>query len=286
MVFLSSNNTASNSSRSSSPSKKPKISLPRKSFPAPLTRLKFIPQRTTAPGAHLPASLAQAGPHHNTPIKMPSPPKISVTAAPLTLAAASGPRKLRLLNTSSANLLTPSPSPTSTRPLPRLPLRALALSPACRTSVLPTGSPVKKPAVGRERDLSTPELISAFPSPPKRAAPAPPAAAYLPAGALRVSSAPVQRGGGDVVNFSRPLPRRGRGVPWPRRSSSLPVGPAGPVGVAVSGPWEHVEAEVLVAFEDERGMLDTGRGWGCAAWPLVDKAARFEKPLPPLPVDA
>ncbi|KAF4304237.1 hypothetical protein GTA08_BOTSDO08445 [Botryosphaeria dothidea] len=257
----------------SSPSKSAaggsKISRPRKSFPAPLTRLKFIPQRPPAARLrHRPASLAQAGPTRGTPIKMGGSPSKSSSSP----AGAPGLRKLRLLNASTLNLHAPLPPPP-----------AAVARRAVPPSVLPSGSPVKKR--GLVRELSTPELVAAFPAPPSRPAPPPQEHLFVPR--RRQLSLPAARAAGrarpGVINFSRPLPRQA-GAEWPQRCSSLPVHPRGPVGVAVSEPlanrFSQLQEEKLEVFEPQQQALGGKRGE--MVWPL----ANMEKPLPPLPKGA
>ncbi|KAL1637682.1 hypothetical protein SLS58_009212 [Diplodia intermedia] len=308
---------------SSSPSKKStaggntKLALPRKSVPAPLTRLKFIPQRPPAADRRqLPASLAQAGPNRATTIKMASPSKRPAAAAPaadpspspssassaLSPGGAAGLRKLRLLNASTADLpgaaaaaaaaataaaATTTGPPARPTPPSRLPLAACPLPPLPPAAYIPAGT---------RRIVSAPLAVPrARPSLAAAAAATATATATATAAAAPAAAPPRRRPRRPIPNFSRPLSGEGGRGSWPQRSSSLPVPPRGPVGVALSEPLLHrlemLAEEDLVPFvgeeeeddDDDEDEDEEDEEGGGGVWPLPGGRERADKPLPPLP---
>ncbi|KAF9641252.1 hypothetical protein BFW01_g612 [Lasiodiplodia theobromae] len=148
----------------------------------------------------------------------------------------------------------PPPSLSTTSKLPRV--RGVSPpSPATTSSKLPRV----------RRGISPPS------PPPGFAPPHLPPAAYIPVGARRGVSAPIRfLAGSDAGSLLAP----------PARSSSMPVAPAGPVGVAFSqslpGRLSALPEAGLVPFQ-QLGEEKKEEGEEGAAWPLADK------PLPPLP---
>ncbi|KAH7030031.1 hypothetical protein B0J12DRAFT_768594 [Macrophomina phaseolina] len=252
-----------------------KISLPRKSFPAPLMRLKFIPQRSSAARQHhRPASLAQAGPNKHSPIKM-GPSQSSSFPLPRPPSRPSGLRKLRLFNASTVNLQAPLPPPPAatrsssapvSRPLHRSgpAISPQTLPPTPQPSVQPSDSPITRTRC--RRDLTMLEPMTSFPAPPRATlvlASILAADVYIPRNRPssnrndddhhhhqhhhhhRNTTGPVGGASGGPptgsrvtsTNFSRPLPHPAA-PNRTKRTGSLPHHLHGPVGVALSRSLE------------------------------------------------
>ncbi|KAK0618631.1 hypothetical protein DIS24_g11692 [Lasiodiplodia hormozganensis] len=278
-----------NSSTSSNSSK---ITLPRKSIPAPLTRLKFIPQRTaTAARQQRPASLAQAGPSRTTSIRMsPSPSKLvpagavapaaattsssnPSAAGPLSPEGAAGLRQLRILNASTVDLpgtagspdaaaapasaaATATSAPAERSPPPsRLPL---AIVPPSRKPVPPTRNPARPPPVINQISPMGTTTTFIFPAPPTH--PVPPVRPPLPPPSTTSSKLPRVRGvspPSPSTTSSSKLPRVRRGISPPSSPPKFAPPPPHlpPAAYIPAGARRGVSAPIRFLAGSDAGSL-------------------------------
>ncbi|KAB2571375.1 hypothetical protein DBV05_g9957 [Lasiodiplodia theobromae] len=291
-----------NSSISSNSSK---IALPRKSIPAPLTRLKFIPQRTTtAARQQRPASLAQAGPSRTTSIRMsPSPTKLvpaagaaapaaatttssnPSAAGPLSPEGAAGLRQLRILNASTVDLpgtagspdATAAPTPATTAPAERSPPPSrlpLAIVPPSRKPVPPVRNPARPPPVINQISPMGTTTTFIFPAPPT--GPVPPVRPPLPPPSLSTTSSKL------------PRVRRGISPPSPPPGFAPPHLP--PAAYIPAGARRGVSAPIRFLAGSDAGSLlappaVNGRGRGRGGMPAPGRGSGHGRGMPPrLPI--
>ncbi|KAF4544263.1 uncharacterized protein LTHEOB_6381 [Lasiodiplodia theobromae] len=305
-----------NSSTSSNSSK---IALPRKSIPAPLTRLKFIPQRTsTAARQQRPASLAQAGPSRATSIRMsPSPTKLipaagaaatavsspnPSAAGPLSPGGAAGLRQLRILNASTVDLpgtagspdATAAPTPATTSPAERSPPPSrlpLAIVPPSRKPVPPVRNPARPPPVINQISPMGTTTTFIFPAPPT--GPVPPVRPPLPPPSLSTTSKlPRVRGVSppSPATTSSKLPRVRRGISPPSPPPGFAPPHLPPAAYIPAGARRGVSAPIRFLAGSDAGSLlappaVNGRGRGRGGMPAPGRGSGHGRGMPPrLPI--